>query len=213
MLVSIGATLFLQWHVLRHLPLVDCLPYKAGNNILELRKMPANAIPDKYDYVFVYEKNGVKKEFPVSALPDSTWQFSERKQKLIEAGKNNIPLINDFSLTAQDGTDSTDSLLNTAADYYLMFIKEAPDNYRKWMPALKNIFLNAASNNKKIYVITAQRDAVVNLFLQNNLPVSQIYTCDATAIKTAARAVPVIYLMKGPVVQHKWSWADFDKIK
>ena len=46
------ATAFLQDHVMKHLPLVDCLPYKKGNNILELRKMPANAIPDKFDVQF-----------------------------------------------------------------------------------------------------------------------------------------------------------------
>ena len=55
-LVSIMAVAMLQMHVLEHLPLTDCLPYKKGNDLLQLRKMPANAIPDKFDYVFVYQK-------------------------------------------------------------------------------------------------------------------------------------------------------------
>jgi uncharacterized membrane protein YphA (DoxX/SURF4 family) len=213
LVISIAATLILQWYVLNHLPLKDCLPYKAGNNILELRKMPADAIPDKYDYVFVYEKDGVKKDFPVSALPDSTWKFSERKQKLISAGKNNVPLINDFSLTAEDGTDSTESILTVNADYYLLFIKELPSNSSSWMADLKNVYFLVGETNKKIYVITAQRDAITDLFAKNNLPVNNIYTCDATAIKTAARTNPDLYLMHGPVVQKKWSWADFGKVK
>ena len=54
-LVALGLIIFLQTSVLKNLPLVDCLPYKKGNNILELRKMPANAIPDKFDYLFVNE--------------------------------------------------------------------------------------------------------------------------------------------------------------
>ena len=37
-------------------------------------------------------------------------------------------------------------------------------------------------------------------------------TCDATAIKTAARANPTLYVMNGPVVQEKYSWADLDKV-
>ena len=49
-------TLILQFHVLKHLPLADCLPYKKGNDILKLREMPADAVQDKYDYSFVYEK-------------------------------------------------------------------------------------------------------------------------------------------------------------
>jgi uncharacterized membrane protein YphA (DoxX/SURF4 family) len=98
-LLSLLAVIALQWYVLKHLPLKDCLPYKIGNNILELRKMPKDAVADKYDYAFVYEKGGVKKEFRVDSLPDETqWTFVERKQVLVEKGKNNVPLINDFNL-------------------------------------------------------------------------------------------------------------------
>ena len=64
--------LFLQWYVLRNLPLADCLPYKKGNNIVELRKMPANAIPDKFDFLFIYKKDGVQKEYKADATPDSS---------------------------------------------------------------------------------------------------------------------------------------------
>ncbi len=100
-LSTIGV-IWLQWHVLTYLPLKDCLPYKVGNNILELRKMPAGAISDKYDYVFVYEKGGTKKEFSVSSLPDSSWKFVERKQTLVQKGVNNVPLINDFYFSKED---------------------------------------------------------------------------------------------------------------
>ena len=33
---------------------------------MELRKMPKDAVPAKYDYVFVYKKNNVKKEMEES---------------------------------------------------------------------------------------------------------------------------------------------------
>ena len=82
-LMVAGATLFtliLQFYVLRFLPVVDCLPYRKGNDILKLREMPENAIPDKFEYVFVYEKEGNRKDFLVTALPDSSWEFVERKQ-------------------------------------------------------------------------------------------------------------------------------------
>jgi uncharacterized membrane protein YphA (DoxX/SURF4 family) len=213
LLICVIAVLALQAHVLKHLPAKDCLPYKIGNNILELRKMPADAVPDKYDYVFVYEKDGLKKDFPVTALPDSTWKFSERKQKLIEAGKNNVPLINDFSLTSEDGTDATDSILNTTNDYYLLFVKEPPTNVSEWIDQLKNIYFLSEETHQKIYVITAQRDNIKALFLKNKLPVDNIYTCDATAIKTAARTNPALFKMHGPVVENKWSWADFGQVK
>ncbi len=96
-LLSLVGVLGLQWYVLKHLPVKDCLPFKIGNNILELRKMPKDAVPDKFDYVFVYKKDAANKEFTVNTLPDSTWEFVERKQTITQ-GKNNVPLINDFIL-------------------------------------------------------------------------------------------------------------------
>ncbi len=212
-LIATILTLVLQCYVLKHLPLVDCLPYKRSNNLLELRKMPADAIQDKFDYIFIYEKAGEKRPFPVSALPDSTWKFAERKQKLIQKGKNNVPLINDFSLTAEDGGDSTEAILNTASDYYLFFIKELPSNTKKWLPDLKEISRSAETQHRKFYVVTAQKNVVKEFLEKNGVRTDGIFTCDATAIKTAARANPALYLMKGPVVQKKTSWADFGDLK
>ncbi|HXO76702.1 MAG TPA: BT_3928 family protein, partial [Puia sp.] len=59
--VLVLATLFsfaFQWFVLVHLPVVDCLPYKAGNNIPEKMKAPPGSIPDSTVITMVYEKNG-----------------------------------------------------------------------------------------------------------------------------------------------------------
>ena len=206
-------TLVLQFYVLKHLPLKDCLPYKKGNDILKLREMPAGAIQDKYEYVFIYEKNGAKKEFSMSALPDSTWKFSDRKQTLVQKGKNNVPMINDFSLTDVDGIDQTENILNDQGEYYLIFIKDLPGHSSNWLPELKRISSNATTQSKKVYVVTAQRDAIEMFLKKNNIKADNIFTCDATAIKTAARVDLTLYTMKGPVVQGKWAGADLDEVK
>lgn len=200
--------LWLQFYVMKHLPVVDCLPFKKGNNILELRKMPANAIPDKYDYTFVYEKGGEKKEFQASNLPDETWTFVDRKQVLVQKGSNNVPLINDFSLVTEDGTDLTDSIMNSSGEYYLLFLEMPSRHTRKWLTDLK-----ALNSNLPFYVVTSQ-PAATSFFLKNNgITPTRLLTCDATAIKTAARSNPALYKLSGPVVQQKWGWADFDDIK
>lgn len=201
------ATLFLQWYVLRHLPLKDCLPYKEGNNILELRKMPADAIPDKFSMSFVYEKNGEKKEFTAEALPDSSWNFVDRKQTLVEAGKNNIPVINDFSLVTASGADTTDALLSQSGGYYILFVKEL-STLPKDFGRDKEIVYAALSKKIPLVIVTSQREKVQERF-GATVP---ILTCDATALKTAARADVVLYKMNGPVVQEKWGWADFDDV-
>lgn len=210
-LVITALTLLLQWYVLKHLPLIDCLPYKKGNDILKLRLMPQDAVMDKFEYSFVYEKNGEKKEFPASSLPDSTWKFSDRKQTLVEKGRNNVPLINDFSLTAEDGSDVTSVVFSEPSTYYLFYIKEIDKNHSKWLEELRSFTID--STFQRLYVVTSQRDEIQQFLVRNNISVKGIFTTDATALKTVARVNPTLYRMKGPLVQDKWGWGDFDDVK
>ncbi len=212
-IVALGliATVLLQVHVIKHLPLVDCLPYKKGNNILELRKMPAGAVPDKYSYSFIYEKSGVQKEF-VNDFPDSTWTFVDRKQTLIEKGKNNVPLINDFSLSDANGADSTETVLNKPA-YYLFFVKNMQEAAaEKWNSEFAAVVKKAAAQNIPLYIVTADPANANKYFNETNHYNLPVYTTDVVAIKTAARANPALFVMKGPVVQGKYSWADLGPV-
>ena len=209
-LIAIIATGFLQMHVIEHLPITDCLPYKKGNDILELRKMPADAVPDKYSYSFVYEKNGEKKEF-TKDFPDSTWKFVDRKQVLIEKGKNNVPKINDFSLTDSSGNDSTEAILTKPAAY-LFFLKDMDGSADRWLSVFTDIAKKAKQQNIPLYIVTSETKKVEAFFNKTNSYNLPVFTCDATAIKTAARANPTLLIMKGAVVQQKYSWADMKDI-
>ena len=211
-LLTTVLTLWLQFHVLKHLPTVDCLPYKKGNDLLQLMKMPADAVPDKYDYVFVYEKNGGKKDFAVSALPDSTWKFSERKEILVQKGKNNVPAISDFSLSSEEG-NVTQSILANPNEYYFVFIKELPNDSKDWIAALQRISIMAKQQSKDFYVVTSERDVIAKFLGEKNVNFDGLLTCDAIVIKTVARVNPTLYKMKGAVVQGKWAGADFENVK
>jgi uncharacterized membrane protein YphA (DoxX/SURF4 family) len=216
LMMAIAFTPALQWYVLGHLPLKDCLPYRVGNNIVELRKIPVNAIPDQYDIRFVYQKNNTQQDFTTANLPDSSWEFVERKQTLIKAGQNNVPLISDFTLTTASGFDSTEAILNQKETYFLLFVKDLkglPKDFRKDQAMLNNAFVK----NIPFYIVTGQQaqanqrygdKVIIN---GRSVPIS-IFSCDATAIKTAARAALTLYKMNGPVVMTKWGWKDFDAV-
>jgi len=210
-LISLFGATFLQFYVLKNLPLKDCLPYKKGNNLLELRKMPAGAIPDVYEYVFVYEKDGVKKDFTTANLPDSTWKFVDRKQNLVTKGENNIPAINDFSLTDSAGVNMTEEILGQPGEYYLFFLQYMNESESNWSAAFSELSIKAKQQNRSIYIVTSDKEKVNAFFNLRNTYNLPILTSDATAIKTAARANPTLFVMKGPVVTAKYSWADIGK--
>lgn len=212
--IAAAVVLFLQWYVLRNLPLADCLPYKPGNNIMELRKMPENAIQDKFEYLFTYEKDGVKQDFKTT--PDSTWKFVDRKQTLIQKGSNNVPIINDYSLTTQSGSDSTEDILNAKGEYYLLYIKDLEAYPTNWDGDAT--FINSALKaGKQLYIVSSQVDKVkaylANLAdLKDKVIAIKFLSCDATVLKTVARVNPTLYLMNGPVVKQKWGWPSFENI-
>jgi len=212
MIIALAGVSWLQYHVLTHLPLKDCLPYKVGSNILEGRKMPADAVPDKYSYVFIYQKNGEKKEFTMDKLPDSSWTYVDRIQTLVEKGRNNVPLINDFSLTTLNGNDTTEAILSQAGAYYLLFTRDEA-SYPKNGANEEKLFLHARQKNIPLFIVTAQKEFArkqyQDKFVIGGKPYNPvILLCDGVAIKTAARNNPVLYKMKGPVVMGKWGWKD-----
>ena len=52
-----------------HLPILDFRPYKLGANIPALMSIPEGAPEDEYAYSFIYEKDGVQKEFSLENAP------------------------------------------------------------------------------------------------------------------------------------------------
>src|ERR1700743_3746964 len=110
--VLVAAALFsfiFQGYVLKHLPVVDCLPYKKGNHILEKMKAPPGSVPDSTVITMVYQKGGQKVEFDATHFPkdfDDSYKFVSRYDKLIRKG-NAEPAIKDFVLNTDAGTDTT----------------------------------------------------------------------------------------------------------
>ncbi|MFM2326693.1 MAG: hypothetical protein RIR31_895 [Bacteroidota bacterium] len=205
-LLSLIAVLYLQFYVLKHLPVKDCLPFKIGNNILELRKTPADATYDKFFYSYFYKKGTEEKEFGMDKLPDSTWTFvKQANKKLLEKGNGKVALINDFSFTTNSGNDTTEAILGQPGEYYLLFVKDFNKKQDKWYKDFLTFYGNKIP---PVYLITSDVKTANEIF---NIPGQfklDIFSCDGTAIKTAARVNPTLFLMKGPVIQNKWSFID-----
>jgi uncharacterized membrane protein YphA (DoxX/SURF4 family) len=205
--ISTFLVLYYQWFVMRHLPTVDCLPFKKGGSILQLRKMPADAVPDVKEYTFVYEKNGMKQNFTIKDLPDSSWHFVSREDIIIKKGKNNEPPIKDFDLITLSGNDTTNSVLSLDASYYLFFVNDF-ENTAHWINNFANIYRHAKQTNRLIYIVTPQMEKANEFFNLKSKYHIPVFSLDATAFKTAARTNPELYLMKGPIIKDKWGWAD-----
>lgn len=205
----------LQGYVLRHLPLVDCLPYKAGKSIRQQMKAPPGALQDSTVITFVYTKKGKQVEFTADKFPgdfdDSLYHFVKRYDKIVREG-NAQPPIKDFSMATLNGTDTTQAILSQPGKKLFLFVKDSMNtNYeRPGNKSLRLILSYLKTKQLPLYVITNNRQ-VANEFTLATKDTAIVFMCDAVAIKTASRANRTLYLLKDDVIQHKWAGPDFDE--
>ncbi len=198
-----------QSFVLKHLPFVDCLPYKTGNDLLEQMKTPAGAIPDSFSIVFAYKKNGKDISFDQTSFPadfDSTYEYVGREDKLVKKGNGLQAKILDLSFQTISGADTTASVLSQEGNYLLVMAKDM-DQVAEWQSGFEKIVTIARNKQMPILMVTADADKAGSLF-----PGMALVKCDATVLKTAARVNPTYFFMQKAVVKGKFSYRDEQKI-
>ncbi|HNY53418.1 MAG TPA: DoxX family protein [Bacteroidales bacterium] len=188
---------------LRYLQLFDFLPYKTGNNIPEGMMIPEDAPADEYLSTFIYEKDGVQKEFTLENYPadDTTWVFVDQISVLVKKGY--IPPIHDFAITTTQGDDITDWILTNPG--YTMIMISTKLNEAAQEHLEKGFELGEWCNEKgmSFYVVTASGSDVVMNY-QNSLI---FCTADEITLKTIIRSNPGYMLLRDGNIMGKWSWA------
>ena len=203
--------LLLQWFVLTHLPLIDCLPFKKGADLVEGRKMPANAIPDSTIIYFTYQKGDQAVQFPANRFPadfsSSTYKFVKREDRLIRKGENWEPPIKGFYLTGVTNIDSTDYVLSlpTAILIIVEKAKDVVDN----LPVLDRLAYKEYYPAASVFIVTAQFEETRNFLSSTRFSGWPVFKCDLKAIQTAARTSPCIYLLSNGKVVRKKVAKDF----
>ncbi|GEO08921.1 BT_3928 family protein [Segetibacter aerophilus] len=202
-----------QWYVLTHLPVVDCLAYKTGNNIIEKMKVPEGAVSDSFAIKFKYKKAGKEVVFDSDHFPDdfdeSTYTFVDRVQELVRPGTATAP-INDFILYGDSGEDTTMAILNQPGYYVMLFTKDANQAEKDWNKNAAQVAATCFEKKIPFFIVTATTDAARSQL--NNVQNVQYLKCDATVIKTAGRVNPTYVIMKQATVEGKYANVDYEKV-
>lgn len=213
MVLTAFFSFFIQWWTLEHLPFYDCLPYKVGTNIYQKTQIPPGAIPDEYQTIMIYEKDGVQKEFSMDNYPwqDTTWKFVDSKSKLVKKG-NAEPEIKDFVINDQDQNDHTQEILTAPGYTFLLFVKDPVTARTDNMDLLRNLMTKASEWNIPFYVLSSGNKEVTAEFREKNkLYPADYMVLDATANKTALRSNPGLMILKDGVIVDKMSFRDYPK--
>lgn len=202
-----------QWYVLKHLPVVDCLAYKKGNNIIDKMKIPEGAVSDSFAIKFKYRKDGKEVVFDSESFPDdfndSSYQFIDRVQELIRPGTATAP-ISDFVLYGNSGEDTTLPILQQPGSYVMLFTKDANQAEKGWNKNAAQVANSCFQNKIPFFIVTATTDAARSQM--KDVPNIQYLKCDATVIKTAGRVNPTYFIMKQANIVGKYANADYEKV-
>ena len=212
-LSSMIFTSFFQWYSLQHLPILDCLPYKKGNNILQQMQPPPNSISDSIAIFYTYERNGEIIKIDASSFPDdfdSTYiQVGDEERVVLRKG-NNTPKVVDFTL-CKLGTNENiaTQIFSQEKEYVLIFVKKFPNDPTKINSFLKwEIIQELKNKGFKIYIVTSDVSIGRNLILQD----IEFLKLDGTVLKTAARGNPTFFLMNGATIKNKLSATDAEDL-
>lgn len=202
---------FMGYWVLNHLPLKDFRPYKVGTNIKETMEIPDGAPKAKIEMIFIYNVNGVDKEFTekdLMAIPAGA-KFVDRKDKVIQEGYKTP--IHDFKLE-KDNQDDTQVILSKSKVLLIVAYnleKASP----KGMKMLEK--LNQEAYAKGYYVAGAtasSHDIIMNTKIKYGLDFD-FFFCDETALKTIERANPSIVILNNGTIKQKVHYNDIDQLK
>lgn len=203
--VALLVTTFFTFYTYMFLPKIDFLPYKVGNDIVKQMEYPEGAVRDSFEMVFIYEKDGKPVEIGMNDIGkiDDSYKFIDRKDKLVREGYK--PPIHDFKLYDAAGVEYTDSLLK-GTGYKLIFVQKNIEESRKGLePQIAALAETWQQNGHEFWALTASPLNEVEIYRHEHQLAFPYFNMDATPLKSMVRSNPGLLLMKGNVVQKKWS--------
>jgi len=205
-IITTVAILFVLFSIINliYLPVIDFLPYSTGSNIKEKMVIPEGMPSDQYSTTFIYEKEGIRKEFTLNNYPanDTSWKFVDQKSILIKKGYQ--PPIHDFSVMTRNGVNITDSILNYKGYSLLMVSTKLENANASNLSAGFKTGKEFILDGLKFYILTSSGSDELQKFYSD----MNICITDETTLKSMVRSNPGYILLKNGTIEGKWSWAN-----
>lgn len=215
-IVSLFVLLFGFLFALRNLyrlPAFDFRPYRIGASIPEQMQVDPE-LADVYETVFIYQKEGVEKEFSEDDYPwnDSTWTFVDMESRLVKEGVK--PAIEDFAVADLNhdkitgeivaGEDITEPLLLEPDWLFLMIAWSLEKMNLHHLKRFVDLQQFAVSRGYNFYLITASSSEVVAAWEKEHQTGFKFGVADERVLKTMIRSNPGLILLREGRVVNKW---------
>ena len=178
-------------------PLIDFRQYKIGSPLV--RDIPIN---NADNYSFIYEKDGIQKEFNINSLPDSSWTFVDRLDPI----HNNSENINDisFSVYDEENNEVTAEVISNTNKQILLLIPDIKYADISYAFLTNEMYKYATQNDIDFIGVFATKDhSQIQRWRDITLVQWPSYMAEDTSLKEIARGkIAVVYINNG-IIQWK----------
>ena len=211
-MISFVLCLWLGYHVLMHLPIVDFRAYKIGKNIQEGMTVPDDALPPIIEYQWKYEINGKEKTITntsgLDPQPEGGTRIGVETDFIREPYE---PPIHDFTIE-RDDQDFTEDFL-TEEKLVVVIAYNLDNTEIEGFANIKKVTDEALKKGYKVIGLSASSTAETESLARKQKLNFQFYFCDMTTLKTIVRSNPgILELSKGTILQ-KLHWNDAEDFK
>lgn len=183
-------------------PLIDFRPYKLGEELID----SDYAYDDGPEYVFIYEKDSVKKEFKEDdILPDEAdgWTFVDRREIKHEREEEAPTPVSGKNLRIWDKTgeeDVTDAVIADSGKELLVMMPVLKDVSPATTWKLNSLYEWSVKNDVEMAAVVSGSQDEISEWEDLSMASYPIYTADDTQIKEVVRGNPgVVYLVDGRI--------------
>lgn len=188
-------------------PLVDFGLYKSGTNISSL----AGEVQRRnYEAVFIYEKEGVKREFDLDNLPDSTWTYLDTKTVLIDSDSISAQTAN-FILKNDSNEYITSQVLDSEKPLFLLSIYNPAEISERDIAHINELCAAISSKDGVLYCVSANSFEETGHIAKKIVP-SFLYSDYKTVISLNRINGGLTYIDRGVVI-NKWGKFNSGKDK
>ena len=203
-----------------NLPFLDFLPYKVGNNIPSLMKIPEGAAQDEFEHIYNLKnkqsgetKQVTDKEYMGQKIwEDENWEIvGEPVTKLIKKGYQ--VAIPDLIISDNEGQDLTQEVIENPHYNFIVtsvdITKFTPADFLALDKINQTIRSLSEEYNLRAVLLTASASSDID-YLNDQLDlVLETFYADAVPLKSMVRSNPGVMLMQNGVVIQKWSKDTF----
>lgn len=180
-------------------PLMDFRPYRTGTYIIG-----EHGGTDGVEYSFVYEKDGVRKQFPLENLPDTTWTFVDREEYVPDTVVNLGKTVNRIAFFDGD-YDVTDEVLPAEGDVLLLLIPDLSEVNVASTFRINEMYESLSDSGIMMICLTGGSDSEISDWREMSMANYPIYKMDDTVIKTMARGNPALVRVNDGMIVWKMS--------